>query len=96
LRTPPRRRLAGCQKAIGSRGLNSIKLTAPVFAGGSLLAESEAASRSTHGIVTECTRAKRLDGTPFISGERFVLVPKQGHGVDAAAGYKIMLCSAGS
>ena len=75
------------QKAIGNLGWNDIKLTAPVFCGDTLYAEStvlgkrESASRPTQGIVTVRTIGKKADGTEVISFERTVLVPKRGHGV---------------
>jgi itaconyl-CoA hydratase len=76
------------QKAIGNLGWNDIKLTAPVFVGDTLYAESEvlskreSASRPTQGIVTVRTAGKKADGTQFISFERSVLVPKRGHAVE--------------
>lgn len=76
------------QKAIGNLGWNDIKLTAPVFVGDTLYAESavlakrESASRPTQGIVTVQTIGKKADGTEVISFERTVLVPKRGHAVD--------------
>ena len=76
------------QKAIGNLGWNAIKLTAPVFVGDTLYAESEvlskreSASRPTQGIVTVRTTGKKADGTQFINFERSVLVPKRGHAVE--------------
>lgn len=76
------------QKAIGNLGWNDIKLTAPVFVGDTLYAEShvlgkrESSSRPTQGIVTVRTVGKKSDGTEVISFERTVLVPKRGHAVD--------------
>jgi itaconyl-CoA hydratase len=81
------------QKAIGNLGWNDIKLSAPVFHGDTLYAESEilakreSKSRPTQGIVTVRTWGKKQDGTVFMSFDRSILVPKQGHGVDDAAGY---------
>jgi itaconyl-CoA hydratase len=81
------------QKAIGNLGWTDIKLTAPVFAGDTLYAESEvlakreSASRPTQGIVTVRTIGKKQDGTIFISFERTILVPKRGHAVDDIANY---------
>jgi len=81
------------QKAIGNLGWNDIKLTAPVFAGDTIYAESEvlakreSASRPTQGIVTVRTIGKKQDGTVFISFDRTVLVPKRGHAVDDLADY---------
>lgn len=76
------------QKAIGNLGWNDIKLTAPVFCGDTLYAESEvlakreSASRPTQGIVTVRTKGLKPDGTVVISFERSVLVPKRGHAID--------------
>lgn len=81
------------QKAIGNLGWNDIRLTAPVFAGDTIYAESEvlhkreSAKRPTQGIVTVRTVGKKADGTAFMSFERTVLVPKRGHGIDDAANY---------
>jgi itaconyl-CoA hydratase len=77
------------QKAIGNLGWNDIRLTAPVFIGDTLYAESEvlakreSASRPTQGIVTVRTLGKKADGTQFMSFERTVLVPKRGYAVEA-------------
>lgn len=76
------------QKAIGNLGWTDVRLTAPVFAGDTLYAESEvlakreSKSRPTQGIVTVATTGKKQDGTVVITFERTVLVPKRGHGVD--------------
>jgi itaconyl-CoA hydratase len=76
------------QKAIGNLGWNDIKLSAPVFVGDTIYAESEvlskreSASRPTQGIVTVRTIGKKADGTQFMSFERTVLVPKRGHGIE--------------
>ena len=75
------------QKAIGNLGWNDIKLTAPVFIGDTIYAESEvlskreSASRPGEGIVTVRTLGTKADGTQFMSFERTVLVPKIGHAV---------------
>lgn len=75
-------------KAIGNLGWNDIRLTAPVFAGDTLYAESqvtakrESNSRPTQGIVTVVTRGVNQDGDTVITFERTVLVPKRGHGVE--------------
>jgi itaconyl-CoA hydratase len=75
------------QKAIGNLGWNDIRLTAPVFVGDTIYAESEvlskreSASRPGQGLVTVRTIGKKDDGTQFMSFERTVLVPKRGHGV---------------
>lgn len=76
------------QKAIGNLGWNDVKLTAPVFVGDTIYAESEvlskreSASRPGQGLVTVRTIGKKDDGTQFMSFERTVLVPKRGHGVE--------------
>jgi itaconyl-CoA hydratase len=76
------------QKAIGNLGWNDIRLTAPVFVGDTIYAESEviakreSASRPTQGIVTVRTTGRKADGTMFMSFERTVLVPKRGHAVE--------------
>jgi itaconyl-CoA hydratase len=76
------------QKAIGNLGWTDIKLTAPVFVGDTIYAESEvlskreSSSRPTQGIVTVRTLGKKADGTQFMSFERTVLVPKRGHGIE--------------
>src|SRR3984885_14820212 len=81
------------QKAIGNLGWNDVKLTAPVFVGDTIYAESEvlskreSAKRSTQGVVSVKTLGKKADGTQFMSFERTVLVPKRGHGVDDNANY---------
>jgi acyl dehydratase len=76
------------QKAIGNLGWNDIKLTAPVFVGDTIYAESEvlskreSASRPGQGLVTVRTIGKKSDGPQFMSFERTMLVPKRGHGVE--------------
>ena len=81
------------QKAIGNLGWTDIKLTAPVFVGDTIYAESEvlgkreSAKRPTQGIVTVKTLGKKADGTQFMSFDRNILIPKRGHGVDDKADY---------
>jgi len=81
------------QKAIGNLGWDKIKLTAPVFAGDTIYAESEvldkreSKSRPTQGIVTAKTIGLKADGTVFMSYERSILIPKRGHAVDDLANY---------
>lgn len=76
------------QKAIANLGWTDIRLTAPVFVGDTIYAESEvlatrqSASRPTQGIVTVRTTGKKADGSVFMTYERTVLVPKRGHGVE--------------
>ena len=77
------------QRAVANLGWNDIKLTAPVFVGDTIYAESEviakreSASRPAQGLVTVRTFGKKADGQEFMSFERTVLVPKRGHEVDA-------------
>ena len=81
------------QKAVANLGGDKIRLTAPVFAGDTIYAESEvlavreSKSRPTQGIVTVNTTGKKADGTVFMTYERAFLVPKRGHAVDDAADY---------
>ncbi len=76
------------QKAIANLGWTDIKLTAPVFHGDTIYAESEvldkreSASRPTQGVVKIRTKGTKADGTVFMTYERTMLVPKRGHGVD--------------
>lgn len=76
------------QKAIGNLGWDKIKLTAPVFNGDTIYAETEvlhkreSKSRPTQGIVGVKTIGKKSDGTIFMTFERTVLVPKRGHAAD--------------
>ncbi|MEE8499518.1 MAG: MaoC family dehydratase [Kiloniellales bacterium] len=81
------------QKAIANLGWDKIELTAPVFVGDTIYAESEvlsvrdSKSRPTQGIVTVRTTGKKADGTVFMTYERNVMIPKRGHGIDDQAGY---------
>ncbi|MCB1741903.1 MAG: MaoC family dehydratase [Gammaproteobacteria bacterium] len=81
------------QKTIANLGWDKIKLTAPVFAGDTLYAESEildkreSKSRPHAGIVTARTIGKKADGTQFMSFERTMLIPRRGHAVDDKADY---------
>jgi len=81
------------QKAVANLGWDKVRLTAPVFAGDTLYAESEvlevrdSKSRPTQGVVTVRTTGRKADGTAIMSFERSILVPKRGHAVDDLAGY---------
>jgi len=81
------------QKAVANLGWDKVRLTAPIFAGDTIYAESEvlevreSKSRPTQGIVTVRTTGKKADGTPFMSFERSILVPRRGHAVDDLANY---------
>ncbi|GAB3678150.1 MaoC family dehydratase [Salinisphaera aquimarina] len=75
-------------KAIANLGWNEIKLTAPVFPGDTIYAETkvlskrESKSRPTQGIVVTQTTGIKEDGTVFLTFERSSLIPKKGHAVD--------------
>ena len=74
-------------KAVANLGWKEINLTAPVFAGDTLYAESEvleirgSKSRPTQGIVTVKTRAFNQNGVEIMNFIRSALVSKRGHGV---------------
>ena len=74
-------------KAIANLGWSEINLTAPVFAGDTLYAESEvlaireSKSDSRRGIVTVRTRGFKQDGSEVVTFVRNALIPKRGHGV---------------
>jgi acyl dehydratase len=76
------------QKAIANLGWTDIKLTAPVFIGDTIYAETEvlskrsSVSRPTQGIVEVRTTGKKADGSVFMTFSRSVLVPKRGHASD--------------
>jgi itaconyl-CoA hydratase len=69
------------QRAIANLGWGRIRLTAPVFVGDTIYAESEvlakrpSQSRQGQGIVTVRTRGFKADGTVFMEFERSVLLP---------------------
>lgn len=75
-------------KAVANLGWKEIRLTAPVFCGDTLYAESEvlekreSASRPTQGIVTVRTRSYKQDGVMVMEFIRSALIPKRGHGVE--------------
>jgi acyl dehydratase len=75
-------------KAIANLGWDKVRLSAPVFAGDTIYAESEvlavreSRSRPGQGIVTVRTTGKKADGTVFMTFERSILVPKRGHALD--------------
>src|ERR671927_1047975 len=81
------------QKAVANLGWTDIKLTAPVFVGDTIYAESEviakreSKSRPHHGIVTVRTTGKKSDGTVFMTFERSALIPLRGHAVDDKLDY---------
>ena len=71
------------QKAVANLGWTDIKLTAPVFVGDTIYAESEvlekreSKSRPTQGIVTIRSKGIKANGTQFMSYIRTMLVPKK-------------------
>ncbi|MFQ6024574.1 MAG: MaoC family dehydratase [Acidiferrobacterales bacterium] len=81
------------QKAIANLGWDKIRLTAPVYAGDTIYAESEvlttreSESRPNQGIVTVKTTGKKADGNVFMTYERTFLVPKRGHAIDDIVDY---------
>jgi acyl dehydratase len=80
------------QKTVANLGWDKVRLTAPVFAGDTIYAESEviakreSGSRPNHGIVTVKTTGKKADGTVFMTFERSMLIPFRGHAVDDRSG----------
>ena len=76
------------QKAIANLGWDRIRLSAPVFVGDTIYAESEvlekrdSQSRPTQGIVRIKTTGIKNDDTVFMTYERTMLIPKRGHAVD--------------
>ena len=81
------------QKTIANLGWKEIKMTAPVFIGDTLYAESkvleirESKSRPTAGIVTVRTLGKNQDDVVIMDFVRSMLIPKTGHAVDDKANY---------
>ncbi len=81
------------QKAIANLGWKDIRMTAPVFPGDTLYAESEVLdkresnSRPTAGVVTVSTTGKNQDGKVICTFERSILVAKRGHAVEDRMGY---------
>jgi len=75
-------------KAIANLGIDRLRLSAPVFPGDTLYAESEviakreSKSRPTQGLVTVRTTGRKADGTTVLSFERTALIPKRGHAVE--------------
>ena len=80
------------QKAIANLGWSDIKLTAPVFVGDTIYAESEvldkreSKSRPNQGIVNIKTKGIKQDGAEFMSFSRAMLMPKRGYATEDAAG----------
>ncbi|WP_029075980.1 MaoC family dehydratase [Kaistia adipata] len=81
------------QKAIANLGWSEIKLTFPLFAGDTLVAESEvlgkreSKSRPNAGIVTVKTRGFNQDEKLICEFERTMLIAKRGFDVEEKARY---------
>jgi len=81
------------QKTVANLGWDKIRLTAPVFAGDTIYAESEvigkreSGSRAHYCFVKVGTTGKKSDGTAFMSFERSMLIPMRGHAVDDKLDY---------
>jgi itaconyl-CoA hydratase len=75
-------------KATANLGIDKLRLTAPVFPGDTIYAESEvlakreSKSRPNEGLVTVRTTARKADGAVFMTFERTALIPKRGHAVE--------------
>ena len=80
------------QKAIANLGMDAVKFTAPVFAGDTILGESEvlskreSRSRPGDGIVTIVTRGYNQDGTMVCTFKRNMLIPSRGNAVEDKVG----------
>ncbi|MBV9756395.1 MAG: (R)-specific enoyl-CoA hydratase RipB/Ich [Alphaproteobacteria bacterium] len=80
-------------KVVANLGWDKVKLTAPVFAGDTLYAETkvlhkrESKSRPGQGIVTVETRGMNQDGVEVIRFERTMLIYRRGHSPEDAANY---------
>lgn len=81
------------QKAIANLGWTDIKMTYPVFAGDTLVSESEvlgkreSKSRADAGIVTVKTRGYNQHGKLVAEFERTILVAREGHKIEELAKY---------
>ncbi len=81
------------QKAIANMGWTDIRMTHPLFAGDTLISESEvlakreSKSRPNAGLVTVKSSGFNQDGKLVCDFSRTILIPKRGHGIDDAAGY---------
>ena len=75
------------QHAVANLGWTDIKLTAPVYVGDTLYAESivldirESSSRPDFGILTMRTRGLNQDGVEVMSWVRSVMIPKRSSGI---------------
>lgn len=81
------------QKAIANLGWTDIKLTHPLFAGDTLISESEvldkreSKSRPGAGIVTVRTDGYNQDGKLVCSFERTMLIARRGHSIEDNVDY---------
>ena len=81
------------QKTLANLGWKEIKMTAPVFVGDTLYAQSEvlakreSKSRPHAGIVTVKTVGTTQSGTTVCEFDRSMLIPKRGHAVDDQVNY---------
>ncbi len=81
------------QKAIANMGWTDIRMTHPLFAGDTLIAESEvlskreSKSRPNAGLVTVKSSGFNQEGTLICDFNRTILIPKRGHGIEDKAGY---------
>jgi itaconyl-CoA hydratase len=79
------------RQAIANLGWKEINLTAPIFCGDTIYAESEvialreSKSRPHQGIVTVHTRAFNQNGVSVLDFIRSALIAKEGHGIDDGA-----------
>lgn len=70
-------------KCVANLGWDKVRLTAPVFVGDTLYAQTrvvsrrESATRPDQGIVTVRTVGRNQDDVPVIEFERTILVPRQ-------------------
>ena len=75
------------QHAVANLGWTDIKLTAPVYVGDTLYAESKvlemrsSSSRPDFGFLTRRTRGINQDGTEVMSWVRSVMIPKRSSGI---------------
>jgi acyl dehydratase len=75
------------QHAVANLGWTDIKLTAPVYVGDTLYAESkvlemrESSSRPDFGILTMRTRGINQDGVEILSWVRSVMISKRSSGI---------------
>ncbi len=80
------------QKAIANLGMDEVKFTAPVFAGDTIVGESEvlkkreSKSRPGQGIVTIVTRGYNQDDKMVCTFVRNMLIPSRGNAVEDKVG----------